>query len=309
MSKPKFMTVAFAATMVIGSSVTAFAADTEPATSGTTEGAGTSEGHLDKHTVKVTLPTVADGSTPFAYTMDLERLIQETTNSRYSGATFPEKATDIGVYFMTAANIYANESQQLTVTSESSTDVKLKVDVEAVSAATDVTLINTTPAASVTDSQLYLALKVGSEAAVPVEAGKTIFKEVTIAGVPGNFETTWDTTSSTYKYTQKVSASGWGTTTFSIAGAASKAASAEGLTAPTLKVTWSWTDPAENAAPSIATITYIMMSGTAIDIPVDLGKGDKAAITVSKVMDPTGAFDYLSDSTYATTIHQLRRLR
>lgn len=292
----KFMAVALAATMVVGSSATAFAA--EPATSGTTEGAGTSEGHVDRHTVKVTLPTVADGSTPFAYTMDLERLIQETTNSKYSGATFPAAASDTGVYFLTAANTYANESQKLTVTSESSADVKLKVDVEAVSAATDVALVNTTPAASVTDPQLYLALKVGSEAAVPVEADKTISKEVTIAGVPGNFETTWDSTSSTYKYTPKSGATGWGTTTFSIAGAASKAASAEGLTAPTLKVTWSWTDPAANAAPSIATTTYTLTAGTALDIPVDLGKGNLAATAVDSVTLSGVDYEYISAADY-----------
>ena len=54
------------------------------------------------------------------------------------------------------------------------------------------------------------------------------------------------------------------------------------------------------AAPSIATTTYPMTADTAIEIPVDLGAGDLAAEKVSHVMDPTGAFDYLSDAQYAT---------
>ena len=72
----RFMAVALATTMVLGSSLTAFA--DEPTTSGGTDGSGTSEGHVDKEVINVVLPTVASGSTPFAYTMDPEHLIQET---------------------------------------------------------------------------------------------------------------------------------------------------------------------------------------------------------------------------------------
>lgn len=97
----KIMALALAMVMVIGGSMTAFA---EEPTSGSSTGAGTSEGHVDKHVIKVVLPTVADGTTPFAYTMDAERLIQETTNAKYANATFPAKETDTGVYFVTGKN-------------------------------------------------------------------------------------------------------------------------------------------------------------------------------------------------------------
>lgn len=72
----RMLAIALAATMVFGSSLTAFA--DEPVTSGGTDGSGTSEGHVEKELINVVLPTVPSGSTPFAYTMDPERLIQET---------------------------------------------------------------------------------------------------------------------------------------------------------------------------------------------------------------------------------------
>ena len=83
----KILAAALAATMVFGSSLTAFAAD--PVTSGGSDGAGASEGHLEKKVVNVVLPTIASGDTPFSYTMDPERLIRETSGAKYSGKTFP----------------------------------------------------------------------------------------------------------------------------------------------------------------------------------------------------------------------------
>ena len=62
----RMLAVALAATMVFGSSITAFA--DEPVTSGGTNGAGASEGHVDEELINVVLPTVPSGSTPFAYT-------------------------------------------------------------------------------------------------------------------------------------------------------------------------------------------------------------------------------------------------
>ncbi len=245
----KIVAAALTATLILGNVVTAFAADTTTsANNGGTSGNGTSEGHVNKHVTSVVLPTVADGATPFAYTMDLERLVQETNGAKYGTATFPEKGADTGVYFMTGENKYENTSQVLTVSSQSSADVTLNVEVKVVATETDVELVSAVPAATVSQPQLYLALQVGSEDPVAVLANDTVSKVVTIAGVPANFETTWDAEDEVYKYAPKADATGWNTTTISITGAASKA-SAEGLTAPTLQVTWSWTDP--EAGPSV----------------------------------------------------------
>ena len=77
----KMMALALAASMVLGSSVVAFAAegDATPGGSGTVSGTGEVEGHVNKEVLNVILPTVpSDQASAFAYTMDPERLIQGT---------------------------------------------------------------------------------------------------------------------------------------------------------------------------------------------------------------------------------------
>ena len=273
----KMMAVALAATMVMGSSITVFAED--PKTSGGSNGVGTSEGHVDTHIISVTLPTVPDGSTPFAYTMDPERLIQKTGGTKYSSATFPAEADDTGVYFLTGANTYSNTSQVLTVSSESSADVILTVEVAVESAATDIELVDSKPTASTTDPELYLALLIGSETKV-IKKGEIAIGKVTIAGKDGNFETTY--ASGAYAYTPKTGSDiTWNTAEFSLTGAVSNA-SAEDLTAPTLKVTWKYADAAD-AAPSISKTSYYYTIGSDVNVKVNLGVGSLKATGVQKV--------------------------
>lgn len=90
------MAITLAATMVIGSSVTAFAADDGHSSTGT----GSNEGHVDKHVISVTLPTVPANQTPFNYTVDPERLVPETDGARYGSTTFTDNAKRDGVYFL-----------------------------------------------------------------------------------------------------------------------------------------------------------------------------------------------------------------
>ena len=132
----KIVAIALATTMVMGSSIVALADD--PVTSGGTTGAGASEGHVDKHVINVVLPTIQEGATPFAYTVDTERLVTETEAAKYvAGTTFTADAKTNGVYFLTGENAYDSKSSAQTVTSQSSADVKLTVEVEVVNAATD----------------------------------------------------------------------------------------------------------------------------------------------------------------------------
>ncbi len=348
----RFMGVALAATMVVGTSMTAFAED--PVTSGSTTGAGTSEGSVDKHVINVVLPTIAEGSTPFAYTMDAERLIQETEGAKYSDATFPAADTDTGVYFLTGettgtttktyekvetepddylgttafgdlaqtcteeeyaaleedakacyvektttsggGKTYANTSEALKVTSKSSADVKLTVEVTAASGAKDITLVDAAPGKDVTDPQLYLALNVGSTTKA-IKKGETTKAEVTIAGKNDNFETI--VKDNAYVYAEKEVADGdpaltWNEESISLSGAVSKA-SAKDLTAPTLTVTWKYEDPAAtpaDAAPDISQTTYTMAADTAVTINVDLGAGDLAAEGVASIK--WGSVDLIS---------------
>lgn len=233
----RFTAIALAVVMTLGGAITALASD---ATSGTTTGTGTNEGHVNREVVKVILPTVSSDSTPFAYTMDLERLIQETEGKKYAdGVTFPEASSDTGVYFNVSGN-YANTSEELKVTNQSSVSINLTVEVAASDEATDVTLVSTNAAiATAEDAQLYLALKVG-DTVTPIVAGETVSSTVSIAGIADNFKV--DVVSDNYVYSPIDSPAAWKTASFSMTGAASEA-SAEGLTAPTLTVTWRYEDP------------------------------------------------------------------
>lgn len=346
------MAAAIATTMVVGSSMTVLATETTPVTTGGTNATGSNEGHLDTHVIDVTLPTVPEGTFPFNYTMDTERLIQDTNGEMYGSATFPEKDTDTGVYFLTgtseatttytkktqkpddytgadfdtlpaspdqdeydaltadqqacydvvtkpAGNIYQNESTKLKAESKSSADVKLKVDVKVKNdtASTDVKLVDAAPASDVTEAQLYLGLKVGDNNTQPIKKDTGASAEVTLAGVPGNFEKTVD--NGNYAYKPKQDATGWKSADISLVGAASKA-SAKGLSAPALEVTWKYEDPdaaPTDVAPSIATTSYNMTADTDVEISVDLGTGDLQATGVSSIM--WGSVDLVSKS-YAT---------
>lgn len=371
----RFLAVAMAATMVIGSSVTAFA-DDDPYSS---VGTGENEGHVNKHVISVTLPTVPANTTPFSYTVDPERLVSETSGSRYGSTTFTDDAKRDGVYFLNgtaatdatyakvdtttvtapvdgttyytksgdtyteatgltawaadteyytqtsagtaASSSYDNKSGALTATSKSSADVELTVEV-AVANDGNVTLVDAAPstdgytAATVadedafkagtyytksgttytkateyaanteyykeSDANLYLALVVGDTTTV-LEAGKTASKTVTIAGVDGNFETTYNATTEKYEYTEKGTlASAWNTSSFYLTGVASKA-SAENVSAPTLTVTWKYADPA--AASSAPSLSATKISATANSVTVS--NGTVSSVVLNKTNNTT----------------------
>lgn len=249
----RFTAVALAAIMTLGCAVTSLASNATPATSGSLSGNGTNEGHLNREVVDVMLPTVSEGSTMFAYTMDLERLIQETDGAKYGSATFPAEDVDTGVYFNVSGN-YANTSDALKVTNRSSVSINLTVDVEVSEEATDVALVSSNSFTG-DDAQLYLALKIGTDE-TPIVAGEKVSNTVSIDGIPSNFEVA--VVSGDYVYQPIASPAAWKTASFCLTGAASEA-SAEGLTAPTLTVTWRYEDPSGAAG----TANVLRSNGTA----------------------------------------------
>lgn len=270
----KWMAATLAAAMVMGSSITVFATGTTPTTSGSTSGTGTSEGHVDKEVVNMVLPTIPSGSTPFAYTMDPERLIQETGGAKYEDFTFPAADSDTGVYFRTGEKAYANTSNTLQAINKSSCDVTLTVKVKATASAggKDITLA-TSATPSTTGTELYLGLKVGETNTVVSTTEATVTK--TVAGTAGNFETVYDATDG-YKYQEKASATTWKAINLSMTGAVSNKAIAADTTAPTVDVTWSYAKAADNAtvdtadqvdytaAPPAPTVLEIKSGATAV---------------------------------------------
>lgn len=232
MKSKKILAIVLATSMMLGSSITALA----DGATGTT-GAGTNEGHVEKEVINVVLPTIADGSTPFAYTMDPERLITATNGAAHSGATFPS-SNDTGVYFQTETNTFANTSSELTITNKSSCDVDITVKVKAVAddEDKDIALAESSTVSTTEGSpNLYLGLKVGTDTTTVKTEEQTVTK--TIEGIADNFEIVYDTT---YKYQEKASASGWKDLKISMTGAVSEMDVPTGTTAPTISVTWSF---------------------------------------------------------------------
>jgi hypothetical protein len=301
----KFMAIALVATMVFGSSLTAFA--DEPTTTGGSDGAGTSEGHVEKEVLNVVLPVIPTGSTPFAYTMDPERLIRETAGAKYAeGTTFPEAEGDTGVYFQTGENTYANASNVVQAINKSSCDVTLTVKVKTTATGdTDIALATSSTVATTGTPNLYLGLKVGTGTTVVSGTEQTVTK--TIAGDPDNFEiavTTGENDAKSYVYQQKADATTWKAVNISMEGAVSNLPIAATTTAPTVNVTWSYAKAADSAtvdtadlvdysdtpasaAPSLTGSNSITINssnaGKALTIGLSLGSGAEAATAVTKV--------------------------
>ena len=247
----KGIAVALTATMALGGTFTAYAADT--ATTGSTSGSGTSEGHVEQEVLNMVLPTVDSGSTPFAYIMDPERLIQGTDGNKYAeGTVFPAKDGDTGVYFLTAANTYANTSNTLQAINKSSCDVTLTVDVETTAGTKDITLA-TSSTPSETAAELYLGLKVGNDTTTVKSDKKTVTK--TVAGSPTNFEIA--VKNGAYVYQEKADATTWKAMNISMTGAVSKKEIASDTTAPTVNVTWSYAKAADGATAATDAVDYV----------------------------------------------------
>lgn len=323
MCKKKLMTAILVTTMVMGSTLTAFAADAGGDTtskSGGTSGSGTSEGHLEKVVESMILPVVPADSSPFAYTMDPERLIQETSGKKYpEGSVFPAADSDTGVYFQTADKTYANTSNTLKAVNDGSCDVTLTVKVKTTASAggKDITLATSSTPAATGTPELYLGLAVG-KGTPSVVSGTEATITKTIAGTPGNFEVTVDENNK-YVYQQKADATTWKAIDISMTGAVSKLAIPEGTTAPTVDVTWAYAKAADGAtvdasdqveytskpaatAPSIAVTEYDYDRTTTFDIVTDFGTGESAAESIKSVKTGATATEFTADVTDACTI-------
>jgi hypothetical protein len=286
----KKVAVLLTGAMVFGMTVTAAAADPV-----TVNGSGTNEGHVNKKVVSVTFPTQDEGTGVFDYIADPEGLIAETSAEKYPDATFPSKNTTTHVYFQTDENEYGNESKALTVSNNSSVSINVTVKVEVTPGSDDLDLVSQNALTTAEDPSLYLGLKVtGEETAALTDDGA----ETTLSmNAAGGYSISWNSTKEKYEYVRAKDAAAAPTFDFSIEGALNVVDTAKGKTAPALKVTWSYvpsetedeeestdpgTDPGTDpVAPSIATKTYTYVEGSALEIPVNLGSGDKAATNIA----------------------------
>ncbi len=301
----KLLAGMLAATMVLGMGTTAFAQTGTATGNGSGNGTGSFEGHVDKDVVAVTLPT-ADAST-FSYKMDPEGLIAATNKDKYPDATFEEGKN---VYFLSGEDTWTSDSAKLKVVNKGTVDVDVTVVAKTAENTNVAMSTDDKFAESDTAAKLYLGLKVADKDAVAVDTTDTAGKvAVGLRGNEDNYEVT--STDSGYAYTAKtgVPDTAWNSFEFGLTGACNPNGdySATGLTGSDVTVTWSYAVRADDsaadlldanavsdAAPSIATKSYQMTANTPIEIAVNLGGGDLAATAVSRIMDPSGAFDYLS---------------
>lgn len=255
MNKKKALAIVLAATMTMGSSMAAFAADTG---SGTTTGTGTNEGHVDKEVINVVLPTVDAGSSPFSYITDPERLIQATAGARYEDFTFPEAESDTGVYFQVGDKEYANTSQTLKVINKSSANVKVTVDVTAKTPDSGTALALATDGESglKDDTPLFLNLKVGQENKAVTAIDTKVTVEKVIGGTEDNFEVTYDADGG-YKYVPKADANKWNALEISMNGKVFKKTVDANAAAPKLEVTWAYEKDTTTAVDTSDQVEYV----------------------------------------------------
>lgn len=195
---------------------------------------------------KVATPAVENIKTYYVVVTPSKTTYKKTTDT----------AIDENKTYYTRKLVNSATSEVYTVTNKSTDAIKLNLEVEANDAEANVTLVDEAPTAAATmdsaaNAKLYLGLKVGSADAVPVVAGQKVTKEVDVAGTTGNYMTKYENNAYSYIIKRTAAELTWASTTFSLEGAANYA-SAEGLRAPNLTVTWKYSDPA--AGPS-ATMT------------------------------------------------------
>lgn len=290
----KLTAVALTAVMTLGCTMTAFAANAVSGdVSGDITGNGSYEGaEAEYPEVNVTLPTVSV-SDYIDYIVDPNDLITSTLNasgdainSNYANAEFNSTT---GVYFKTSDASgdvkaqYTETSRPITVTNQSAQDIKLTVKVsENAAASGDVVYSNTAEFASDdTAKKIYLAVTDDTNTKALTASGDATFT-IDVSGKPDNFEASHD--GSKYSYNKKADASGWATADYKLTGAVNKNATwGEGISFPTVKMTWSWEDMGvkKEAGPSVADVTYSKATGGALIIPCNLGAGSLKATEIT----------------------------
>ncbi len=290
------LAIAVSAATILGNALPALA--TDPITSGTGTGAGTSTGHLDTSYIEATFPTGKTISDYFNFYIDAEDIIGSNQGVKFTSDGSAVTANDELVYFP-AASGFASTSQDIEITIKN----YQKVDVTAtatVSGAEGFEFVESADAidntTASTSAALYLGLKVGDKAYVPITAdGATSTSE--FAGQSTNFEVTG--TAGSYSANPKNDAT-WGKIVLKMTGKAQLVSDATPIKNPTINFTWSVTLHSDDAAPSISTASYTMTSGQPVDITVNFGSGSLAATSITGITykNSTGADRTLATSDY-----------
>lgn len=250
----KILAIVLSAAMVVGSSLTAFAADATEGTSGTSTGEGGVEGIVDLEVFHVTVPTASDTAT-LAYFADPQGLIQKTAQSK---PAYANKNFGPGTLFFTNASgdyNYSNKSDAITFVNKSSfkVDVDVKAKATVGTGADDINIeLGTKSDFDGEDTKgVYLALTDDLEtpttkAITATDTADTDAKvKVVLAAAPEEaYEYSYDTESSKYKYdlVDGVNASAFATYNVYVTGAANPKATwldgTKSVVVPEIGLTW-----------------------------------------------------------------------
>lgn len=285
----KLVTVALTGALVLGNALPVLAEN--PANgSGTAEGTGSSNGHVEQKVVRVTLPT--DVGTTFDYVADPEDLIGSTKPSNGTKGKMKDGTEVVPngsyIYFHNAevtadddkgitavTDGYSDTSNTVRVSNKSSVAINLSVTaaVEAndnnmaiADAASELTTATSTP--TVHFDLLTKVKGADNATSTPVVADGDDYKaeiaDIAVAGTAANFELTQsgDGTSGKYEYSVKdtVKDKDWTWVDISLKGACSKAETTDELVAPKFELTWSWKDPEAGPQVTFSTAGLITMS-------------------------------------------------
>lgn len=268
MNYKKIMAAALAATMTVGSSMIAFAAE------GTATGTGKLEGTVDTEVFSVVLPVVAEDGSTLAFTLDPEGLISKTNSAAYGGATFGDGT----LFFANVgedATTYSNTSDTLTVTNKSS--IKADVTISAkVTGNTGIVLTDDKTFADDTTASMYLAIvDAGNAAGVAIgDTGATVTAQIGEAP-DGAYEYSW-TEDDGYKYALKADTSGitFETYEFKLTGAANAAGDWSALTDVTPQVDIIWTVVPHSDAYVSSTTLSVGSESVAVNAPENVTISD-----------------------------------
>ena len=291
MNYKRILAVGLAASMVMGSSVVAFAA----------EGTGTGSGSLDvvekSDVFQVQLPT--DSGTMFNYILDPTGVIKATSAEKYSGATFGEGT----VFFANAATTeggatsYSATSDAIKAVNKSTMDVQIKVKAS-VAAASGITMSSTDTFDSAdTTAGLYLALK-DSDTNNSNTAITTSGVELTstIAALADAYETKY--VDGKYVKQLEADATGFKEYSFQLTGACNPKGKWTGLTEtpPTVNVVWSIADPTAPVGPQVTVSTSGAISITGLTAEQNYTSSDITAPNGSTYDSNVNPIDWNTDN-------------
>lgn len=310
MRKKRFLAVVLTASMVVGSSVSAFASETEvtkaPA-KGSMKGSAQVEGYLDKDIFRVEVPTVSVNGSMFNFVMDPQGLIEATSGNRYKSGNGADNvglsANDFEYGTLYFANVSGNNtklsptSDAATIRNKSTFDVDVTLTT-AINKFGNLKISSNLAAATAPSIQLSLSGNLSANGTVtadrPVALSDNGVAEMakTISGCDGDYSVSFNTSSNKYEYVLSSNSANFAEYSFQLTGASgggdytswSAIEKATQNAQPEVVVTWNIVPYVTPVAPSITGSTTFRIPATGpIEIPLSLGAGNAAAKSITSI--------------------------